>query len=63
MTELTLGPEDPTVFAKCNRCDPGKPGSKVGNYYGRAYPRRKWDRKPKCENCKTPMSLLFEVKS
>jgi ribosomal protein L34E len=60
--EITLSPQDPTVFAKCPKCTRRGNGVLQGRYYGTAYTRRKWDRKPQCENCGTPMELLHEVK-
>lgn len=59
--QIRLGPEDPTIFAKCPNCSKGGRGVKVGNYYGRAFTLRRWKRRPKCENCKTPLVKLFEV--
>jgi hypothetical protein len=61
MPEITLGPDDPVVFAKCLRCDPRGRGVKPGPYYGKAYTRRRWLRSPTCENCNSPMTMLYEV--
>lgn len=60
------------VGAKCLNCDPRGPGAlasrqgklpheRIGTYFGRLYPASKWARRPKCVNCKTPMTKLYEV--
>jgi len=54
--------DDPTIFAICSgACSQHGPGSKVGNYFAKAYTRRKWSKKPKCDNCAAPMRRLYEV--
>lgn len=54
--------DDPTVFAICSgACSQHGNGAKVGSYFGKAYTRRKWSKKPKCDNCKSPMKRLYEV--
>lgn len=60
--EIRLSPEDPTIFAKCPRCSAMGRGTKAGSQFYRAYTIRRWVRKPKCENCNTPMVKLYEVK-
>jgi hypothetical protein len=60
--DIQLGQDDPTVFAKCNTCDPHRPGAHVGTYYGKAFTTRKWARSPKCENCNGTLTKLYEVK-
>lgn len=59
--KITLGPEDPTIFAKCPNCDKHGDGVKPDAYYGKAYTERRFKRGPVCENCETPMVKLFEV--
>jgi hypothetical protein len=63
MTIVTkLNYDDPTVFAICSgACSQHGLGAKVGNYFGKAYTRARWARKPKCDNCKSPMKRLYEV--
>lgn len=61
MEKIVLGPEDPTVFAKCPNCDKHGTGVKPGSYYGKAFTERRWKRGPVCENCETPLVKLFEV--
>lgn len=60
---------DPTIFAKCPRCCASYLGKKVGDYYAKAYPRRREDRTAAdvvaaqvCENCQTPMQFMYEVR-
>lgn len=59
--------------AKCLACDPHGPGAiasrqgklpheRIGTYFGRLYPDTKWARRPKCANCKGPMTALYGVK-
>lgn len=60
-SKVTLGPEDPTVFAKCPKCSTSGLGSKVGPIFGKAYTARRWKREPVCENCNGPLVKLFEV--
>lgn len=60
---IRLGPEDPTIFAKCPRCSRRGIGEKVGRQFYRAYTFRRWQRKPKCENCRTPMVMLYAIKA
>ncbi len=60
------------VGAKCVPCDEHglgaiasrqgeKPYEREGTYFGRLYPASKWARRPKCVNCKGPMTALYEV--
>lgn len=59
---ITLDFDDPTMFAVCSgACGQHYPGKKVGNYFAKAYTARKWKRNPKCDNCGSPMRLLYEV--
>lgn len=48
-------------WAKCEPCCRTGRGVKVGNYFSRAYTERQWNRGPVCDNCSTPMTLLYEV--
>lgn len=60
---ITLDHDDPVVFAKCSgRCSQRGPGSSIESIFYKAYPRRHWDRRPVCDNCKSPMVMLYEVK-
>jgi hypothetical protein len=56
---VRLTDEDPSIFAKCLRCDRRGRGVSVGSYYGKAFNIRQWRRQPLCENCKT---VLVEVR-
>lgn len=69
MTDIVLEPNDPTIWAKCPQCTKSYLGAKVGNYFAKAYPRKKAGRSAEdvisgqvCENCGTPMQFLYEVK-
>jgi hypothetical protein len=50
------------VGAKCLACDPHGLGARTGTYYGKTYDLPRWKRKPKCVNCKTRMTRLWEIK-
>lgn len=61
------------VGAKCLACDPRglgaiasrqgqQPYERIATFYGKLYPESKWARRPKCTNCKGPMTKLYEVK-
>jgi hypothetical protein len=61
---LRLTDEDPSIFAKCPRCDKRGMGTVYGrqvgmtfnatlSYYGKAFNVRQWRRGPVCENCGT----------
>jgi hypothetical protein len=60
--EIRLLDEDPRFFAQCPKCCRKGKGVHFGQVYCAAFTKRKWERKPVCENCKTPLVLLFEVK-
>lgn len=62
MFKITLSDEDPTVFAKCPRCCRTGKGVITGDYYARAYPRKKWGKGKSCPNCETPLVVMYEVK-
>lgn len=60
--QITLDYDDPVVFAKCGgRCSQRGPGSSIANIFYKAYPRRRWDKHPVCDNCKSPMVMLYEI--
>jgi hypothetical protein len=60
---ITLDYSDPVFFAICGgECSRHRPGQNVSKYFAKAYNVREWKRKPKCDNCDTPMRLLYEVK-
>lgn len=61
MTDIFLNQEDPVIFAKCPKCSRSGTGVKVGNYYGKAFTERRWKRNPVCENCETPLVVMFEI--
>lgn len=62
MNEIVLEDSDPTVFAKCPKCCAHYNGKLQGNYFAKAYPRKKWARGQVCENCGTEMQFMYEVK-
>jgi len=62
MAVVQLEFDDPTIFAICSGvCSQHRPGTKVGNYFGKAYTPRKWKQGQKCDNCKSPMKFLYEI--
>lgn len=62
LPKITLNFDDPTMFAVCSgECGRRYRGKKAGNYYGKAYTTRQWKRGQECENCHSPMRLLFQV--
>lgn len=69
MADVTLETSDPTVWAKCPKCTASYMGNITGNYFAKAYPRRRKDRTAAevvaaqvCDNCSTPMQFMYEVK-
>ena len=60
-TKVNLGPEDPTIFAKCPVCNKTGKGVKIGDIFGKAYTPRRWKRDPECENCGGKLIKVFEV--
>ena len=57
---MRLTDEDPSIFAKCPRCDSRRGrGEKFGFFYGKAFSVRQWRRQPTCENCG---AVLVEMK-
>lgn len=63
MDKINLSPEDPTIFAGCPKCNKRGIGWKVGNYYSKAFTVRRWRREPVCENCNTPLVVLYEIQT
>lgn len=62
MQSITLDYDDPTIFAICSgQCCRSYPGKKVGNYFGKAFTPRRWKRRPKCDNCGSVMTQIYEV--
>jgi hypothetical protein len=59
---LRLTDEDPSIFAKCPRCDSRGRGVKFGNYYGKAFSVRQWRREPTCENCGDALVEISRIK-
>ena len=61
--DIVLTSDDPTVFAKCPKCTKSGRGIVVGNYYARAFSKKKWGRGNKaCPNCGTKLEVMYEVK-
>lgn len=61
MDKISLGTEDPTVFAKCPKCTKRGRGVKVGDYFSKAFTERRWKRGPVCDNCSTPLVAVFSI--
>ena len=61
-SDIRLSDSDRTVFAICPQCNKSGLGQKVPRYFSMAYSRKQWVRKPKCDNCDTPMQFKYEVK-
>lgn len=59
---IALHYDDPTIFAKCGgSCSKMGRGSVTARIFYRAYPRRDWEHGQVCENCKSPMVILYEL--
>lgn len=59
---INLDYDDPVVFAKCGgKCSKTGNGNSIENIFYKAYPRRRWDRRPVCDNCKSPMVMLYQI--
>jgi hypothetical protein len=61
MSKVALGPEDPTIFAKCPNCTKTGIGVKVGDYFSKAFTARRWKKSPACDNCNTTLVKIYEV--
>lgn len=68
MSDISLVPSDPTVWGKCTKCTASYPGKKVGDYFAKAYPRKKPGRTAEevlalqqCDNCGGPLYFMYEV--
>lgn len=59
--KITLGPEDPTIFTKCPVCCKRGLGVKLGDIYCKAFTSRRWKKGQDCENCGTPLEVVFEI--
>ena len=59
--KISLSPEDPTIFAKCQKCSRSGKGEKVGDIFLKAFTARRWKRSPVCENCGSELIILYEV--
>ena len=57
----SLSSEDPTIFASCPNCNKKGNGVKVGQYYSKAFTERRWKKGQNCENCNTPLVVLYTV--
>lgn len=69
MRNITLDPSDPTIWGKCPKCTASYPGKKVGDYYAKAFPRKREGRTAAevlagqtCENCGSVLEFMYEVK-
>lgn len=60
--QIRLYSDDPVVFAACSgRCNRRGKGVSTAFLFYRAYSRGAFRRRPKCDNCKSPMEILYEV--
>jgi hypothetical protein len=69
MNDISLELSDPTVWGKCPKCTASYPGKHVGDYFAKAYPRKKDTRTAeevlalqKCDNCGGPLDFMYEVR-
>lgn len=71
--DIKLEPSDPTVWGKCPKCTASYPGRKVGDYFAKAFPRKKPRDKDartpqevlalqQCDNCGGPLDFMYEVR-
>lgn len=65
---ITLLETDPTIFARCPKCTASYNGKHVGEYFAKAYPRKRRGRDTQdvlsdkvCDNCGTQMQFMYEV--
>lgn len=70
MSDVRLELSDPSVWGKCPKCTSSYLGKKVGDYFAKAFPRRRKGRTAAdvlavqvCENCGGPLELMYEVTS
>lgn len=62
--QVALSPFDPVVFAQCSgQCCVRIPGKEDSNYFAKAYTRRDWAAGPVCDNCSSPMTKLYEIRT
>lgn len=68
MIDVRLDLSDPTIWAKCPKCTSSYLGKKVGDYFAKAFPRRRKERttaevvaQQVCENCGGPLEFMYEV--
>lgn len=60
---IELSADDPTIWAKCPRCTRYGVGVVTGDYYARAFSKKKWGKGNKtCPNCETRLEFMYEVK-
>jgi hypothetical protein len=59
---IRLSPEDPTVFAKCPKCDRHGRGEPFGNYFGKTFSIRQWRRGQVCDNCGSALLEIRRIK-
>lgn len=50
------------VGAKCLECDRRGTGQRVGKAFGKTYDLMRWKRKPKCPNCRSRLTKLWECR-
>lgn len=63
MSKITLGPEDPTIFAICPVCNKRGKGVRIGDIFGKAFTPRRWKREPVCDNCNGPLTKIREIET
>lgn len=59
---IRLGPDDPTIFAKCPQTRIGR-GARMKDVFMAAFTPRKWKRGQSCPHCKRPLVKLYEVRT
>lgn len=62
MAFVQLTVHDPIMYAKCSKSAATGPKRKVGHFFGKAYSKAQWEAEPVCDNCGSPMELLYSVK-
>ena len=61
--DIVLTDDDPTIWGKCPNCTKTGTGVVTGNFYARAFSKKKWGKGNKtCPNCETRLEIMYEVK-
>lgn len=60
-TTIEMSDRDLTHFMVCQKCNRRGLGVPLGDINCKAYSKRDAESNPKCENCKTVMTLIYEV--